>query len=208
MSFMARPNKLFPRRSLVTHRPTSFRRASLSMFSSCNPLPNQALRRTVPSVAQIAVVFSSVFPELMKTLLVLSLALLVGCSRPSADSAPTYDSALKVKADGGDLQSQLTLGNQYLDNKDNERGRKYMLMAAEQGSVDALNNLGYIERGTTGEPVKMREALKWHRIAEILSGRASANVTFDKRDLDSGGIQYAEKEAKKWLEARPAITPK
>jgi hypothetical protein len=138
----------------------------------------------------------------MKSLLILILFLAAGCNRPSVD--PT----LRANADAGNLDAQLTVGNLYLDEKDNELGRKYMLMAAEQGSIDGINNLGYIETGVTGAPENKREALKWHRIAEILSKQESSKVKFDKRDMESSDIQYAESQARKWLADRPTITSK
>lgn len=148
--------------------------------------------------------------------IVVAASLLLACEKPTASvpakqpvpqtsTRSSVDQTLQAQADAGDLTAQLTLGNQYLDEKNNELGRKYMLMAAEQGSIDGLNNLGYVERGTIGNPANMREALKWHRIAEILNGQQSANVTFDKRELSSTDIAHAENEAKKWLEARPNI---
>ncbi len=111
-------------------------------------------------------------------------------------------------ADNGYLKAQLAMGNYYIDNKNNKLGRKYMEMAAEQGSIDAINNMGYMERGNTGMPENKREALKWHRIAEILSERESVNVIYDKREMGSADIQQAERQAKRWLEDRPAIERK
>ena len=111
-------------------------------------------------------------------------------------------------ADNGYWKAQLSVGNHYINNKNNKLGRKYMERAAEQGSIDAINNMGYMERGNTGMPENKCEALKWHRIAEILSEHESANVTYGKREMGSADIQRAEKLAKEWLKDRPAIAPK
>lgn len=138
----------------------------------------------------------------MGSLLALIVFLVASCSRPSVDSA------LQAKANAGDLDAQLTVGNLYLDERNNELGRKYMLMAAEQGSIDGINNLGYIASGATGMTEDKRETLKWHRIAEILSGQQSTNVAFDKRDMENADIQQAETQARKWIADRPTITKK
>lgn len=109
----------------------------------------------------------------------------------------------KKSADGGYWEAQLQYGNELIDQKDFTNGKKYLLKAATQGSVDAINNLGYTERGSTGAPPDFTEALKWYRIGEILTNEESANVQFVKKQMSQTQIDYAEIEANKWVKAHP-----
>lgn len=160
---------------------------------SCTPpkKPDRSFNTTLSPINTNFHMRAFLFPVIM---------ILTSCSRPSVD--PT----LRAKADAGELESQLLVGNLLLDQKDNKLGRKYMQMAAEQGSIDALNNLGYMAQGGTGLPANMREALMYHRIAQIMRGIQSANVPFDKKHLDRADIQSAESDARKWLAERPRIS--
>lgn len=111
-------------------------------------------------------------------------------------------------ADNGYWKAQLRVGNEYLDNKDNERGKRYTKLAAEQGSIDAMNNLGYVERGSTGQPPNYIESLKWYRIGEIVSLQRSVNIEYVKKQIGTAEIQHAEIEANRWIENHPNITKK
>jgi TPR repeat protein len=114
----------------------------------------------------------------------------------------------KQSADNGYWEAQVRMGIYYSDAKKHELAKKYTRMAAEQGSIDGMNNLAYMERGGTGLPANNIEALKWYRIAEMLGMQKSVNVEYVKKQLGSNEIQHAEIEANNWIKEHPNITKK
>ncbi len=98
----------------------------------------------------------------------------------------------KEAAENGDVQAMLALSSFYYQSNEKEESKKWLEMAAEKGSNDAIRNLAIISREMGNE----KEYLKW-------SEKYALN-TNDKNMLAAIGGTYMNNknlsEAKKWFE--------
>ena len=110
----------------------------------------------------------------------------------------------------GYWQAQLTYANFLDDEKQCSEIIEYLEKAAEQGSLDAMNNLGHMYKGykeTLGMASNSIESLKWYRIGEIVCLEPSPNVSDVKKKFSMmpAEIEAAEGAAKKWVAEHPGI---
>jgi hypothetical protein len=77
--------------------------------------------------------------------------------------------ALRAKAEQGDAEAQLNLGNGYYHGEgvpqDYAEAAKWNRLAAEQGHASAQYHLGFMYDNGQGVPQDYAEAVKWYRLA-------------------------------------------
>lgn len=107
------------------------------------------------------------------------------------DRAEADINELIKKADGGDCESQLNLGNMLSFSRFNPQARRYFLMAADQGNIQAMFQLAKVY---FYDYKKLDEAMKYFQMAAENGHAAAADFL--------GGIYYREQsdydEALKW----------
>jgi hypothetical protein len=115
----------------------------------------------------------------------------------------------KRAADMGSWRAQLAYGNSLSILEQWEGARQYWEMAAAQGSLNAMNNLGFLYSGGVGgktaPPPDKLEALKWYRIGEIVSGEPSFNYGTLVRTVSDLDISRAEIAAATWRAAHSNV---
>lgn len=105
------------------------------------------------------------------------------------------------KADAGDADAQTMVGNYYEARRDPQKAKYYFELAAKQGVLDAMNNLGYIWAGKPGVYGDKVEALKWHFIAFLThNGKESPNIKGLVAKLTSSQVEHAEAQARRWVQ--------
>lgn len=82
---------------------------------------------------------------------------------PAAMAQNDPDPALVTKAEQGDAAAQKKLGEFYFGRKDNQNGLKWLKKAADGGSADAQNSLGFRYQNGNGVDKDVDEARNWYR---------------------------------------------
>lgn len=107
-------------------------------------------------------------------------------------------SVLRQKAERGDAEAQISLGNCYYKGRgvpqDYKEAAKWSRLSAEQGNARAQNNLGYCYSKGQGVPQDYKESVKWYRLAAE-QGYAEARTslgTFYKAGKTLARIPHAE----------------
>lgn len=109
---------------------------------------------------------------------------------------------LQTKAQNGDLQAQLTLGNMYYFGeyiaKDYKEAIKWWLISAERGGDGSQFNLGVMyANGWGGVSQDYKEAIKWFlKAAE--QGYVGAQCELGRMYVNGWGVSQDYKEAAKW----------
>jgi len=109
--------------------------------------------------------------------------------------------ALRMKAEGGDAESQAAIafmyGNGVSVERDHEQALYWYKEAAEQGLVEAQYNLGLMYRYGHGLPPDFEQAVYWYRKAAY-QGFAPAYNNLGYMYQHGNGVQKNWVEAHKW----------
>lgn len=111
----------------------------------------------------------------------------------------------RTSAELGYWPAQLACGNLLEGEGLPGKAASFLKKAAAQGSIDAMNNLGFMASGQTGYASSYFQAFVWYRIGEIVSGEKSANIIFVSRNLTVAEIQLADEAAQKWVKDHKGI---
>ena len=124
-------------------------------------------------------------------LLFLTAIILTGCNPEQSNEE------LKKKAENGDAKAQFALGDKYAVEKNFSEAAKWYEKAAEQGVVDAQNNLSGAYFDGRGVEKNYAEALKWFRKAAE-QGNVLAQYNLGNAYYNGKGVEKDYVEAYAW----------
>jgi len=134
---------------------------------------------------------------------------LIGCSRsnekPAAPPQPPVDfGTVKTKAEQGDLESQVRLGQLYANGegvkRDFAEAARWYKQAADKGYPDAQTALGELYEAGRGVALDYVQAAKLYRLAAD-QGNIIAQFSLASMLQAGRGIQKDHAEAFKWFRA-------
>lgn len=113
---------------------------------------------------------------------------------------------LRSAAMKGFAEAQNTLGNQYIDEQENDIDTpkdyaevlKWYRLAAVQGDAGGENNLGYMYETGKGVPRDYVEAVKWYRLAAD-HGNAEAQANLGSMYANGNGVSQDFVQAHMWF---------
>lgn len=120
---------------------------------------------------------------------------------------------IHIKAEKGDANAQVILGNSYDVTQNYQEAFQWYLKAAQQGNAIAQNNLGFMYANGHGVTQNYQEAFKWYlksaqqglAVAQINLGELYENGYGTRRDLQQA-IEWYNKAAQQGdLEAKSRL---
>jgi len=111
---------------------------------------------------------------------------------------------LKLRAGQGDAKAQCELGCKYLDGwagvaKNDRKALGWWRKAADQGYMDAQNNVGFMYSTGRGVPQNSRKAVEWFRKAAE-QGLADAQENLGHMYAKGRGVAKDERTAAQWFQ--------
>lgn len=131
---------------------------------------------------------------------ILFAALVWALVAPAVAQNSGIDPALLARANGGDVASQVLVGEAYGGLKDLTSAAAWYRKAAEQGSIAGQLHLAALYRdGGKGFPRDMAQAAEWYRKAAE-QGDAGAQGTLGVLYSMGQGVPHSDVEAYYWLD--------
>ena len=123
-------------------------------------------------------------------------------NRRNNEPSKTYETALREKAEKGDVQAQFNLGRAYAIGKDvtqsDSKSIKWYRKAAEQGHAEGQLILGFMHEIGKDVTQSDREAAKWYSKAAE-QGNAEGQFILGDMYRRGKGMSQSDSEAVKWF---------
>ncbi len=118
---------------------------------------------------------------------------------PYGECNSSYIDVIKLRAEQGDAEAELNLGNLYSSCEigKSDEAVKWYRRAAEQGNARAQFLLGVLAKAGNGVPEDDREAMKWYKLAAE-QGDVHAQTSLGNMYADGEGVPEDDREAVKW----------
>lgn len=105
---------------------------------------------------------------------------------------------IKERAERGDPDAQLQLGQRAFDNRDFAEALKWYQLAASQGNVKAQKSMGVLYMTGNGVEKDIAKAVEWYRMAAN-QGDAEAQYSLGLRYVNGDVVGQNFEEAAKWF---------